>query len=59
MDQGLEAWETAMFFLMVAAYLLSCLTYWLWLGFKQEFLGKLATFMTLAGLAGQEKSGSG
>ena len=43
----LESLETAMFYSLVVTCTLGMLLYWIWLGSKREFIGRLATSLTI------------
>ncbi|MDP4160230.1 MAG: c-type cytochrome biogenesis protein CcsB [Bacillota bacterium] len=43
----LESLETAMFYVLVMACTLSMLLYWVWIGTKNELVGRSATFLTV------------
>ena len=43
----LESLETAMFYSLVVTCTLGMLLYWIWLGSKREFIGRLATSFTI------------
>ncbi|MDR3585298.1 MAG: c-type cytochrome biogenesis protein CcsB [Desulfosporosinus sp.] len=43
----LESLETAMFYSLVVACTLGMLLYWIWLGSKNELIGRLATSLTI------------
>lgn len=46
----LENLETAMFYILVMASTLAMLLYLIWLGTKKEFIGQLATYLTMVAL---------
>ncbi len=46
----LENLETAMFYILVMASTLAMLLYLIWLGTKKEFIGQLATYLTIVAL---------
>ena len=46
----LENLETAMFYILVMASTLAMLLYLIWLGTKKEFIGRLATYLTIVAL---------
>ncbi|EGW38232.1 c-type cytochrome biogenesis protein CcsB [Desulfosporosinus sp. OT] len=43
----LESLETSMFYILVMACTLCMVLYWVWLGTKKEFVGRLATSLTI------------
>lgn len=43
----LESLETAMFYILIMACALGMVFYWFWLGTKKEFVGRLATYLTI------------
>ncbi|AFM42766.1 cytochrome c-type biogenesis protein CcsB [Desulfosporosinus acidiphilus SJ4] len=49
---GLQGLETSMFYLMLAAYIISMVLYWVYLGSKDEMFGYFATIITFIGLIG-------
>lgn len=49
---NLQGIETSMFYLMLAAYILGMVFYWVYLGTKNEMIGQFATIITFAGLVG-------
>ena len=50
MHQGLQNLETSSFYIMIMAYTLCMLLYWIWIGTKNELFGSLATYLTIIGL---------
>lgn len=50
MTGSLENWEVIMFYIVMGAYLLSMLLYWLWLALKKDLVSKLASFAAILGL---------
>lgn len=50
MNQGLQNLETSSFYIMIMAYTLGMLLYWIWIGTKKEFFGRFATYLTIMGL---------
>lgn len=50
MDQGLQNLETSSFYVMLMAYTLCMLFYWIWMGTKKEMMGRLATYLIIVGL---------
>ncbi|ODA41987.1 Cytochrome c-type biogenesis protein CcsA/ResC [Desulfosporosinus sp. BG] len=46
----LESLETSMFYILVMACTLCMVLYWVWLGTKKEFVGRLATSLTIIGV---------
>lgn len=50
MNQGLQNLETSSFYLMLMAYTLSMIFYWIWIGTKRELIGRFASYLTIVGL---------
>lgn len=50
MNQGLQSIESFAFYLMVIAYTVSMLIYWIWVGSKKDYLGRLASYIAMIGL---------
>lgn len=52
MNQGLQNLETSMFYIMVMAYALSMVFYWIWMASKKDWLGQFGTYLAIIGLIG-------
>ena len=52
MNTTLQNLEPSLFYFTLAAYVVSMLAYWLWMAMKGDTVGKVATFATIIGLAG-------
>ena len=50
MDQGLQNLEVSLFYVMLMAYTLCMIFYWVWIGTKKELMGRFATYLTIAAL---------
>jgi len=50
LDQGLQNLETSSFYVMLMAYTLCMIFYWIWMGTKKELMGQFATYLTIVGL---------
>ncbi|EHQ88374.1 c-type cytochrome biogenesis protein CcsB [Desulfosporosinus youngiae] len=50
MDQGLQNLETSSFYVMLMAYTLCMIFYWIWMGTKKELIGQFATYLVIVGL---------
>lgn len=49
MNQGLPLIESYAFYIMVIAYTMSMLIYWIWAGSKKDFFGRLASYVAMIG----------
>lgn len=52
MSESLKNWEVILFYFVIIAYLAGTLSYWLTTVIKKEWMGNLATGLTILGLAG-------
>ncbi|MGC7870940.1 c-type cytochrome biogenesis protein CcsB [Desulfosporosinus sp. SYSU MS00001] len=50
MNLGLQNLESAAFYVMVMAYILCMMFYWVWMGLKRDLIGTLATYVAGLGL---------
>ena len=50
MDQGLQNLETSSFYVMLMAYTLCMIFYWIWIGTKNVLMGRFATYLTITGI---------